>query len=859
MKLKIVTLVFLATAAAHAAGAGEVGFSAVPQATTADGKVKISFSVKASSDVEVAILDAGGKVVRHLAAGVLGANPPEPFRKGLSQELVWDGKDDAGKPVTGAKVRVSLGLRPRLHRIIGWSGQNVDNPQGIACGADGTLYIAFGSNLTAHAFSTVVCAYDPEGKYLRQVIPASPALPAPKRKGWPWMSAEGIGEMPIVHHALSRSTYPAFSVDYDCFPAVAPDGSFLVLNDANGRVKHSDIGSGRILLTVGRDGSVPADYKARRIAGLDHRGSGHVAVSPDGKYAYVSGFSVRKKGACNTIWRTPLDRVGPAEIFAGRSFRKPEKPADLADPQGLDTDRDGNVYVADRGRGRIAVFRKDGTFLAGIPLKDVYQVQVSSKTGAIFATVASRSSRGRWGTSRIVKLGGIKDPKLKASLPVPDKYGRGIGRLALDDSGATDRLWYCGFVWGNYRLYRIADEGTRLKVLDRPLQKLGGRDSKHSLPFSDQVSVVGNKVLGGHPGFGQRTAVYYRAFDAETGKPAGLYYPSIKPGKKPRFHDLVYGDTRGGPDGLFYIYTGSKVRRFDEKGKLVPFGKTGKKAIGKAGKTEMPTATPAFTGHPHTRGSGMFVTRRGEVYLTTMPMFFKDPKKRSGHTYGGNFVRKFTPDGALAPKPLIVSPEAHLAGIAVDSRGNIYVGAQAAKGGQRTPEFLRKALPARLGKQARHMYELFGSIVKFPPTGGAIVPDAKGEYKAGYFRFGKKYTLKNALWARRGGLIPTKYDLGCYCETSRFDIDRFDRLFVPDPLTFSILVLDTAGNRIARFGSFGNMDCRGKGSPVPEPEITFGWPTQVDCALGRVYTADLVNRRIVSVRFEHAASAECGL
>ena len=150
-------------------------------------------------------------------------------------------------------------------------------------------------------------------------------------------------------------------------------------------------------------------------------------------------------------------------------------------------------------------------------------------------------------------------------------------------------------------------------------------------------------------------------------------------------------------------------------------------------------------------------------------------------------------------------------------------------------------------------------IILLNGTDGIIVADSKGEYKAGYFRFGKEFALKNALWTRRGGLILTKYDLGCYCETSRFDIDRFDRLFVPDPLTFSILVLDTAGNRIARFGSFGNMDCRGKGSPVPEPEFTFGWATQVDCALGRVYVADLLNRRIVSVRFEHAASDECAI
>jgi hypothetical protein len=208
---------------------------------------------------------------------------------------------------------------------------------------------------------------------------------------------------------------------------------------------------------------------------------------------------------------------------------------------------------------------------------------------------------------------------------------------------------------------------------------------------------------------------------------------------------------------------------------------------------------------------------------------------------------------------VISTKVARLAGIAVDSRGNIYVGAQAVEGAQRTPESFRKAFPAKLGKHARHMYELCGSILKFPPEGGEIVPDEKGAYTAGWMRSGKKADIKNSIWLRRGGLIPAKNDLGCYCETSRFDIDPFDRLFVPDPLTFSVLVLDTAGNQIARFGSFGNMDCRGEGSPVPQPEVTFGWPTQVDCARGRAYVADLVNRRIVSVRFEHAVSAESDL
>jgi len=48
---------------------------AQPPTAEADGTgVKISFAVEEATDVEVAVLDAAGRVVRHLAAGRLGAS-----------------------------------------------------------------------------------------------------------------------------------------------------------------------------------------------------------------------------------------------------------------------------------------------------------------------------------------------------------------------------------------------------------------------------------------------------------------------------------------------------------------------------------------------------------------------------------------------------------------------------------------------------------------------------------------------------------------------------------------------------------------------------------------------------------------
>jgi hypothetical protein len=95
--------------------------------------INITFAVSASTDVEVAILNASGSIVRHLAAGVLGGThePPAPLVPGLSQNLTWNGLDDYGNAPQGGpfRARVRLGLTPVYERSIstqvmsgsGWS------------------------------------------------------------------------------------------------------------------------------------------------------------------------------------------------------------------------------------------------------------------------------------------------------------------------------------------------------------------------------------------------------------------------------------------------------------------------------------------------------------------------------------------------------------------------------------------------------------------------------------------------------------------------------------------------------------------------------------------------------------------
>jgi hypothetical protein len=98
-------------------------FAQKPKATKQGDKWLITFAATGKCDATVAILGTDGKIVRHLASGVLGKNAPWPFQQdSLTQKLEWDGQDDMGKPVPAScRIRVSLGLRAKFERNIAWN------------------------------------------------------------------------------------------------------------------------------------------------------------------------------------------------------------------------------------------------------------------------------------------------------------------------------------------------------------------------------------------------------------------------------------------------------------------------------------------------------------------------------------------------------------------------------------------------------------------------------------------------------------------------------------------------------------------------------------------------------------------
>src|SRR5262245_23399905 len=68
---------------------GPFEFAEKPTVTRQGDRVTIAFAVKAACDVTIVIEDAGGKILRHLASGVLGDKAPPPLQKAsLKQTIV---------------------------------------------------------------------------------------------------------------------------------------------------------------------------------------------------------------------------------------------------------------------------------------------------------------------------------------------------------------------------------------------------------------------------------------------------------------------------------------------------------------------------------------------------------------------------------------------------------------------------------------------------------------------------------------------------------------------------------------------------------------------------------------------------
>ncbi len=412
-------------------------------------RYEITFAVKGNCDVTVGIVDKGGKVVRHLASGVLGANAPEPFQKNsLSQKLIWNGKDDLDyypKNPDDLKVRVSLGLKPVFDRNLGGtSPKNIPGKAwGIAADGDGVYVFSRGS------WGRFYCRrFDHDGRYVATLVPPPANLPESKLQGMGYLEYEP-GKRTLHSTSLgltvqgggASGNYLPISNDERpdiCNPA-AVKGRLYYMSSGAGATGHKGFPCLSYIHTDGSTDMGGCTLRPFAKAQATHFSAGgqfmqpSLAGSPDGKWIYVCDRGSKHQSS-NVVYRGEADGREEAKAFIGELNKPGADNAHLNQPSSVDTDSEGRVYVCDSHNMRIQVCSPEGKYLGTIRVERPDWLGIHKKTNELYVMHQARV-RGK-STSRITKFTAF--PKLEEAF---HHDGIGAAVVALDSWTSKPRIW----------------------------------------------------------------------------------------------------------------------------------------------------------------------------------------------------------------------------------------------------------------------------------------------------------------------------------------------------------------------------------------------------------------------------------
>ncbi len=264
---------------------------------------------------------------------------------------------------------------------------------------------------------------------------------------------------------------------------------------------------------------------------------------------------------------------------------------------------------------------------------------------------------------------------------------------------------------------------------------------------------------------------------------------------EPLFIDSIFGH-----DGRVYRWklgkAGVELLRFDREGKPLPFAATGTNAIF--------VDYPMQVGFWHDVYHGVEVDRQGNIYYVAKADVEPSARPVSPYNAVRQQVNVYDAEGNLKTSGLVRLDAVR--GLQVDEAGNLYV----------------------MHRPAERPWDAYLALSKFGPAGG------------------------EPLWSRPWDGYIGQAQVGfapCHCVTTRQHqtLDRRGYLYAAG--RHSVQVIDCAtGKLVGEFGSYGNLDCQGKGSRCPHPELPLGIITGVSVWQDRLFVVDMLNRRIVKCR-----------
>ncbi len=823
-------------------------FTKKPTVTREDGRIIIRFTSKGYCDVAVAIEDGNGRILRHLVYGVLGANAPDPFTEdSLKQEIVWDGKDDSGRPVADRSklsVRVSLGLKARLERTLFWHPKKrigytynplmVAQPEGV--------YVYEGA-----AVETIKL-FGHDGKYIRTVYPF-PTDDIKHVRGLEWHTwpdgHKAALHKPGLDNDRAHQTFLFAGADRvprglgygsSAMSMAVHDGSIALVS---GQWTHARRAPARLnRLGVGKALTAHVlEHPAEEIMPFP---PSSVAFSPDKQWLYSTGSIKSDEKPRHAVYRMAFDGTGPAKPWLGDVDTPGEEDGHFYLPAGVCVDAEGRVYVADHFNDHVQVFSPGGELLKSVPVRGPSILQMHHRTQELYA-FAFPIATERWEVPfrKVPPLLSVFDP-FKSAQPVkeialpfeihPRKGESNYDRIpllwswqendhlqfrvTLDSYTDPPTLWMCTHHfggparngWQDRQVSRYRIDGDTLvhlenwnDVVKESIQEIDfRRGQKRHMSVDPRTGFL--YVEGATGDNGPSDFESLNRIDPETGEVSVIPLP------------MSCSNFSLDDEGHLYLRASGVVGRFDlDTLEEAPFehGQPIKSAHAMYGGTRtdlkgglwLERCAHGGESGGHYWQSGMDVNSRGQLVVGWDIRAVNNRRERKplapppGFTWNGGVARTvFDRDGKMIVAEAIPNPARGYAA-RIDNRGDVYV----LLGGRRKYDEGYVTLNSS------------GCAVKFR-VGKGELPDTKWRMK-GPGQHGNEYDIEGADWLFPLASYVTE---GCPCWASTMELDHFGRSFVPEHHRGQFAVLDTNGNLITHIGRYGNVD---DGKPLmPDPE-----------------------------------------